>query len=67
MLKQCKNPNIPNELLAMEERQVIKSYKIGVAYLKNNQCTESEMFSNQFGKKKKKKKKKKNIYIYIYI
>jgi len=23
MLKQCKNPNIPNELLAMEERQVI--------------------------------------------
>jgi len=47
MLKLCKNPNIPNELLAMEERQVIKSYKIGVAYLRGNQCTESEMFSNQ--------------------
>lgn len=47
MLKLCKNPNIPNELLAMEERQVIKSYKFGVAYLKGNQCTEADMFSNQ--------------------
>ncbi|KAJ3410828.1 hypothetical protein HDV05_003189 [Chytridiales sp. JEL 0842] len=43
----CKEPNLPNELLAMEERQVIRSYKFGVAYVAPGQSTEEEMFANK--------------------
>ncbi|KAJ3185375.1 hypothetical protein HDU85_001425 [Gaertneriomyces sp. JEL0708] len=46
-LKLCKEPNLPNELLAMEERQVIRSYKFGVAYVGPGQSSEEEMFSNK--------------------
>lgn len=46
-LKLCKNPNLPSELLAMEERQVIRSYKFGLLYAKEGQTTESEMFANK--------------------
>ncbi|KAJ3311815.1 hypothetical protein HDU76_003028 [Blyttiomyces sp. JEL0837] len=46
-LKLCKHPGLPNELLAMEERQVIRSYKFGVAYLGPGQSTEEEMFCNR--------------------
>ncbi|KXS10536.1 hypothetical protein M427DRAFT_103485 [Gonapodya prolifera JEL478] len=38
---------LPNELLAMEERQVIRSYKFGVAYLTTGQTTEQEMLRNR--------------------
>lgn len=48
-LKRCKDPSLPNELLAMEERQVIRSYKFGLGYLKNGQVVEEDMFSNQIG------------------
>ena len=43
------NPDLPSELLAMEERQVIRSYKFGVAYCKDGQCTEEDMFANTHG------------------
>ncbi|KAI9199796.1 uncharacterized protein BJ171DRAFT_462005 [Polychytrium aggregatum] len=49
-LKHCKETsksNLPNELLAMEERQVIRSYKFGLTYLGSGQATEEEMFSNK--------------------
>ncbi|KNC98044.1 uncharacterized protein SPPG_06458 [Spizellomyces punctatus DAOM BR117] len=46
-LRLCKDPNLGNELLAMEERQVIRSYKFGVAYVGPGQCSEEEMFSNR--------------------
>lgn len=46
-LKACRDPNLPNELLAMEERQVIRSYKFGLAYLAKGQSTEEEMFRNR--------------------
>jgi RAP1 GTPase activating protein 1 len=45
----CKDPNLPNELIAMEERQVIRSYKFGVGYLKEGQKTERDMLSNRSG------------------
>eukprot|EP00732_Lithocolla_globosa_P005487 Lithocolla_globosa_v1_NODE_5701_length_1199_cov_185.523601.p1 type:complete len:357 gc:universal NODE_5701_length_1199_cov_185.523601:68-1138(+) len=45
-LKPCKNPNLPNELLTMEERQVIRSYKFGLLYCAPGQSTEREMFNN---------------------
>ena len=45
----CKDQTAPNDLLAMEERQVIRSYKFGVAYLAQGQTTEEEMFSNTMG------------------
>ena len=44
-----KDPNVPNELLSMEERQVIRSYKFGVTYCKAGQSTEAEMFANTHG------------------
>ncbi|KAI9137073.1 hypothetical protein BKA69DRAFT_62166 [Paraphysoderma sedebokerense] len=47
VLKVCKDGNLPNELLAMEERQVIRSYKFGLCYLRSGQRTEEEMFSNK--------------------
>ncbi|KAJ3117488.1 hypothetical protein HDU96_006582 [Phlyctochytrium bullatum] len=46
-LKLCKDPSLPNELLAMEERQVIRSYKFGVVYMKDGQTTEDEMLQNR--------------------
>ncbi|KAI8922304.1 hypothetical protein DFJ77DRAFT_18942 [Powellomyces hirtus] len=46
-LRMCKEPNLPNELLSMEERQVIRSYKFGVAYVGPGQCSEEEMFGNR--------------------
>lgn len=49
VLKLCKDPSLPNELLAMEERQVIRSYKFGVSYLAPNQSTEDEMLQNKHG------------------
>ncbi|KAI8837984.1 hypothetical protein BJ741DRAFT_602438 [Chytriomyces cf. hyalinus JEL632] len=42
-----KNPGLANELLSMEERQVIRSYKFGVAYCTAGQTTEAEMLSNR--------------------
>ncbi|KAL2919136.1 hypothetical protein HK105_201409 [Polyrhizophydium stewartii] len=45
-LKFCKDPNLPNELLAMEERQVIRSYKFGVEYAAAGQTTEEQALSN---------------------
>eukprot|EP00842_Homolaphlyctis_polyrhiza_P006572 jgi/Hompol1/6916/HPOL_002473-RA len=45
-LKQCKDPNLPNELLSMEERQVIRSYKFGVEYVTANQSTEEQALTN---------------------
>lgn len=49
-VKMCKEPSLPNELLAMEERQVIRSYKFGVTYLASGQTTEEQMFANKLGK-----------------
>lgn len=46
-LKACKNPNLPSELLAMEERQVIRSYKFGLLYARPGQHTETELFNNR--------------------
>jgi RAP1 GTPase activating protein 1 len=48
-LEKCKDTNLPNELLAMEERQVIRSYKFGLCYLSAGQSTEQEMFQNRLG------------------
>jgi RAP1 GTPase activating protein 1 len=45
----CKDTNLPNELLSMEERQVIRSYKFGLCYVAPGQTTEEEMFANNFG------------------
>ena len=45
----CRDASIPNDLLAMEERQVIRSYKFGVAYFGPDQTTEEEMFANRHG------------------
>lgn len=46
-LRLCKAPSLPNELLAMEERQVIRSYKFGVIYIGPGQTTEEEMMRNR--------------------
>eukprot|EP00835_Amoeboradix_gromovi_P004333 NODE_331_length_10750_cov_0.204676.p1 type:complete len:329 gc:universal NODE_331_length_10750_cov_0.204676:9378-8392(-) len=46
LMQLCKDPSLPNELLAMEERQVIRSYKFGLTHLKSNQTVEEEMFGN---------------------
>lgn len=48
-LKKCADTNLPNELLAMEERQVIRSYKFGLCYVAPGQSTEDEMFQNNMG------------------
>ncbi|KAJ3067588.1 hypothetical protein HDU98_009202 [Podochytrium sp. JEL0797] len=42
-----KAPGLANELLSMEERQVIRSYKFGVAYCKSGQVKEEDMMSNK--------------------
>ncbi|KAJ3012173.1 UNVERIFIED_CONTAM: hypothetical protein HDU68_001344 [Siphonaria sp. JEL0065] len=42
-----KTPGLANELLSMEERQVIRSYKFGVGYCMAGQTTEAEMMSNR--------------------
>ncbi|KAJ3097765.1 hypothetical protein HK100_005260, partial [Physocladia obscura] len=47
VLTLVKSPGLPNELLAMEERQVIRSYKFGVGYCKAGQVTEADMLSNR--------------------
>ncbi|TPX37237.1 hypothetical protein SmJEL517_g01108 [Synchytrium microbalum] len=47
LLKLCKDAGLPNELLSMEERQVIRSYKFGVTYLAPGQSNEEEMFMNR--------------------
>jgi RAP1 GTPase activating protein 1 len=52
-LKLCTDTNLPNELLAMEERQVIRSYKFGVGYIKKGQSTEAQMMSNKMGELRK--------------
>jgi len=46
-LKLCKDPNLPNELLTMEDRQVIRSYKFGLLYAKAGQSKEVELFNNK--------------------
>ncbi|KAJ3021363.1 hypothetical protein HKX48_008680 [Thoreauomyces humboldtii] len=46
-LRMCKDANLPNELLSMEERQVIRSYKFGVAYVAPGQSSEEEMLTNR--------------------
>jgi RAP1 GTPase activating protein 1 len=43
----CKNPALPQALVAVEERQIIRSYKFGVGYLAPGQSTAFEMFSNK--------------------
>jgi len=45
-LAPCKNPALPQALVAVEERQVIRSYKFGVGYLAPGQSNAFEMFSN---------------------
>lgn len=45
-LVEAKKPSMPNDLLAMEERQVIRSYKFGLAYLKAGQTTEAQALAN---------------------
>jgi RAP1 GTPase activating protein 1 len=47
-LKCTKDPNLPNDLVKMEERQIIRSYKFGLCYVGPNQSTEEEMFSNNW-------------------
>ncbi|KAI9324370.1 hypothetical protein BDR26DRAFT_881619 [Obelidium mucronatum] len=42
-----KTPGLANELLSMEERQVIRSYKFGVGYCMAGQTTEAEMMANR--------------------
>jgi len=46
-LRLCKDANLANELLSMEERQVIRSYKFGVAYVGTGQGSEEEMLQNR--------------------
>eukprot|EP00834_Sanchytrium_tribonematis_P003266 NODE_121_length_17861_cov_0.498480.p3 type:complete len:323 gc:universal NODE_121_length_17861_cov_0.498480:14709-13741(-) len=46
LLQISKDSSLPNELLSMEERQVIRSYKFGLTHIKNGQSTEEEMFGN---------------------
>lgn len=48
-LRLCKDVGLPNELLSMEERQVIRSYKFGLVYIAPEQTTEEEMFANSWG------------------
>ena len=48
-LKLCRNPNLPNDLLSMEDRQVIRSYKFGLLYAKDGQTTEQDIFRNKLG------------------
>jgi RAP1 GTPase activating protein 1 len=45
-LKKIANGNLPSDLMSMEERQVIRSYKFGVIYSGSNQTTEAEALRN---------------------
>ncbi|OAJ39451.1 hypothetical protein BDEG_23294 [Batrachochytrium dendrobatidis JEL423] len=45
-LKLCKDSSLPSELLSMEERQVIRSYKFGVEYISSGQTTEEHALCN---------------------
>ena len=49
-VKLCKDVNLPNELLSMEERQVIRSYKFGVIYCAPGQTTEAQALMNTHGR-----------------
>jgi len=49
-LRLVKDANLPNELLAMEERQVIRSYKFGLLYAGPDQSLEEEFFRNTLDK-----------------
>ncbi|KAJ1560856.1 hypothetical protein HK096_006954, partial [Nowakowskiella sp. JEL0078] len=46
-LRKIKDPGIPGDLLTMEDRQVIRSYKFGVIYLQKGQTTEAEALANK--------------------
>ncbi|KAI8050571.1 hypothetical protein BDF22DRAFT_695668 [Syncephalis plumigaleata] len=47
-LSMTKSARLAHELLLMDERQVIRSYKFGIAYLKPGQTTETEMLENDW-------------------
>lgn len=47
-LSLVKDPNCPKELLAMEERQVIRSYKFGFLYAAAGQTLEEQLFANNW-------------------
>jgi RAP1 GTPase activating protein 1 len=64
-LRLCKDTNLPNELLAMEERQVIRSYKFGVGYLAKGQSTEEQMMSNKMGMWWKKPDRRRGLFARI--
>uniref|UniRef100_A0A6B2LBM5 Rap-GAP domain-containing protein n=1 Tax=Arcella intermedia TaxID=1963864 RepID=A0A6B2LBM5_9EUKA len=44
--KQIKNTAFPNDLLELEMKLMIKGYKFGIVYAKDNQKNEDEFFSN---------------------
>jgi len=48
-LKVSRNLSAPSALLAADERQVIRCYKIGVLYARPGQQTEAEIFANTHG------------------
>jgi hypothetical protein len=48
-LKHSLHTGLPRELVHMEERFVVKNYKIGVVYCKSGQTIETDMFSNERG------------------
>ncbi len=48
-LTPVKSVELPTDLLAMEERQIIRSYKFGVLYLGPGQSTEIHAMSNTHG------------------
>lgn len=48
-LVSVKSLELPTDLLAMEERQIIRSYKFGVMYLSGGQSTENQAMSNSHG------------------
>lgn len=48
-LKLSRNLSAPSALLAADERQVIRCYKIGVLYARPGQQTEAEIFANTHG------------------
>jgi RAP1 GTPase activating protein 1 len=49
-IKLCKDPSVPSDLLAMEERQVIRSYKFGLCNLAPGECTEDAFFKHSYDK-----------------
>lgn len=48
-LKLAENANLATDLLAMEERQVIRSYKFGIEYCKAGQTLEADVLRNTHG------------------